>query len=108
MILDISTYHHITHGHSSFELIQDGVEWFSANIGQYIESSTVGHAQDAALHSKVTGLRNSGIHRRNKRLSSVKSESMHGGILTLQELLKPTRSHDVIENVTFQLQWKWV
>lgn len=59
----------------SSKLGEDLTEWFAANVGKYIQTTTVRHSHDDALHTKLSTPVDDLFHRWNQDFTAFQTET---------------------------------
>ena len=72
----------------AFKLFEYLVVTLAHDVGQYIQSSTVHHAQHNTVHARVSSTRQHSIHNGNHGLGAFETETLCTHVLCCQELLK--------------------
>jgi hypothetical protein len=80
------------------ELAEDGLVGFSDDVGENIETTTVGHTNDNILHTIVDAAVNESLHTGNKGFATLETESLVVGVLGGQERLEAGTPDETVQN----------
>ena len=88
----------VRRGRAALELVEDHPVRLLEHLGEHVEASAVGHAEDDFLDAQRTAALDDLLERRNQRLGAVKAEALGAGIFDVDELLEAFRLDELVED----------
>lgn len=110
MVLDVTGTNVIDLGAVKFG--KDGLVWFSNNVGQHVQSTTVGHTNDNVFNAQLNGSVDQGFETWDQRFSPFQTESLVTRELSGQEGFERGGPDQTVQDLSFlirgELEWTWV
>ena len=98
MILHIARALHGVRVDVAFELTKQVLKTLAHHIGQHIESATVRHADNRAIHTVISGQVENHVHDRHRRLGTLQPETFGADILRGQETFERLGGIQALQN----------
>lgn len=80
------------------ELVQDGFDGLSDDVGEDVETTTMGHANNDGFDTLVDGAVDERLHAGNERLAAFETETLLVRVLAGDELFEQLGPHESIKN----------
>ena len=83
---------------AALELVEDGLERLAHHVGEHVQASAMGHADDDVAHAESAAALDDLLHRRNQGFPAVEAETLGAGVLDVKEFLEFFRMHQLVED----------
>lgn len=97
MVLDISSSRVVLVGGTG-KLVQDGLDGFSDDVTEDVESTTMRHTHDNGFDTSIDRSINKSLHTGYEGFATFETESLLVGVLGSDKLFKEFRPHGSVEN----------
>lgn len=97
MVLDVTGTLVLTTG-SAGEFAEDGLVGLADDVGENVETTTMGHTNDNVLDAIIDAAVNQGLHAGNQGLATLQTESLVVGVLGGQEGLEAGGPDETVED----------
>src|SRR5580658_773012 len=104
MIFDVTAAHRLVQLGSSFKLAEDLLVRFAHDVGQYIQASPVGHADNYLLNAERGGNIYNGIEGRDGILAALERETLLTDVFGMKEFLKHDALVELFEDAALFFQ----
>ena len=98
VVLHVARAHVLGTFERVFEFLEDVSMGLSKDIGQHVESSPVGHADDGLFDSELAGRVEQNVEQRNDGLGPFHREPLRADVLRVHELLEVVGSCQLVQN----------
>ena len=98
MIFDVARLADVGGFELGVELAEDLIEILSDNVGQNIETASMGHSHDVRSSAELSESVDQSLHARNDHFETFKTESLFGDPLFGQELFEFRRSDESLKS----------
>jgi hypothetical protein len=103
VIFDVARAENVVGNRAALELGEDRRVRLAHHVGQHVQATAVGHADDDLVDADLDGLADDRLERRHRALAAVQTEALGAGVLDVQEALEALRLDQLLEQLALLL-----